>query len=195
MDFDPNGPGRSVMSDVLAGIPIELRTDEQPRTDDDALVLVGLREPTALSQTLSQHFRDRARPIAMIRPSAATEPSDLLITCFDGLLAQLDEEADSSPFDHVLLTLLRRQCSFQPERYSGWLLRALVNAAIARLYEGETEVALSLLDEAVGLGAPPAELCEVNQDLVEALAEASTGIKEGDERLKRVQDWLLVNTH
>ena len=110
---------------------------------------------------------------------------------FDGILAQLDDEMDSTPYDLVLITLLREESCNCPSRYQVWLQRALVNAAIAQLDDGETGDSLTLLEEALTLGPVPQELDRDDRTALNDAIRASTLSERTYARLERVQAWLL----
>ena len=194
VDSDPGGTGRSALLNLISQLPIELRTEHETSVDDDALIVID--PPKAENDVsfvrLVREFQSTDRPTAALRPTSQTAPADLLIVVFDGLLAQLSETADSTPFDDVLLALLRREWMTEPRRYEVWYQRALLNAAIAQLFDAKTKRAVSLLLTARELGAPPSELSPSDcESIVDALLEGTSESTEERQELRKLQDWLL----
>ena len=133
--------------------------------------------------------------MATLKPTSETRAEDLLIVAFDGLLAQSDDGPEMWPIDAALIALLRREADKQPDRYRKWLQQALLNAAIARMFEAETSTALSFFTSAMALGGPPDELSELDSnDLIEAFGPPESLSEEHRRRLAELQGWLLLST-
>lgn len=197
LDGDPQGIHRSALLARLRSLPLVLRT--KPASIGDADALIAVDPPRDDDDPMNRRIRDyrsSSRPVVNLRPTASTRPEDLLIVAFDGLLAQLDDDADSALLDRVLIALLRREWSAQPERYRVWLQRALLTAAIARVSEAEIENAVTLLRDAMQLGPVPHELTESNRRaLASALDAPSEPMEKAVRARRQVQDWLLVSKH
>lgn len=193
IDADVCGAHRDGLSALLSDLPVQVRTEVIASNDDQALLaLEPPTDETAPIRRVMRDFRSSGRPVAILRPKANTRPADLLIAAFDGLLSQLPDSVESTPFDEVLLGLLRRECLQAPERYRVWLQSALLNAAVARLYEADTSRVVTLFSEAMALGPVPSDLNRGHRmELVEALEEEESESGEGLIAKRRVQDWLL----
>ncbi len=173
-------------------MPVIRRTEPTALADDDALVLIDPVFPDERVERIKDDFRASGRPFVTLWPTAATRPADLLIIGFDGLVAQLDEEQSSERFDSVIIGLLRREHAIAPQPYTGWLIRALVNAAVAKLFDGRVDASLSLLDEARTLGPPPDELDQaLRRELATDLQAHTLGATQDRMRSEHVQAWLL----
>ncbi len=159
-------------------------------SNDDALIVVD--PPEGGDSSSIRAFRASKRPVVTLRPMASTRPADLLIAAFDGLLAQLDDGCESIRLDEALLELLRQQSVIDLNRYEVWLRRALFNAALARIDDGQNQYACRLLAEAMELGSVPDELERNDRmDLAEALGMPNKSDGDDYEYWRRVQAWLL----
>ncbi|MEL7369724.1 MAG: hypothetical protein AAFN74_12480 [Myxococcota bacterium] len=191
IDGNPQGTHRNALVAILDDLGVEIRTERNALDDDDGLVFLDPAVGSSQLEKLTVEFRGSQRPVVTLRPSDRTQPADLLISTFDGLLAQIPEGQKSQQLDRALITLLRRQYLRDPSRYGGWLSRALVNAAIAGLFEGEIAPALEMFVEASDLGAPPHELDKESRmalfDRLEAIQTSDQALRT---QLERVQVWL-----
>ena len=192
IDANPDGVWRSELLHILHETNVEVRTDGLVAPTDSALLLLDPKSDDAEINELNKRFKASGRPVAVLRPTAQTRAADLLIIAVDGLLAQLSDGARSDAFDAVLLDLLRMEWTKTPERYSQWLIRALLNAALARLDEVRGEDALYLLEEASCVADVPQELDRTDREtLLSAVYDALKSSDEHIHRLNRVQVWLL----